>query len=109
MKLTASMFQELNAIRVRYQVLLLEAYSNVPDSFNRVEALHHEELNAYKVKLENFVIETDVKEQLNSYSTKSLNCLFSPLSRPNKVVFCSTCFISKNYYHIANQLIGTDM
>ena len=77
MKLTATMFQELNVIRVRYQVLLLEAYSNFPDSFNHVEALHHEELNAYKVKLENFVSETDVKEQLNSYSTQSLKLRLS--------------------------------
>ena len=66
MRHTAQMRDEVNFMNARVDALHIEALSNYhlfPDSFTRVKNQHHKELTKYKVRLEQLVCETDIKEQ----------------------------------------------
>ena len=65
MRLTPEMWNEFHWINARAINLHGEAFSNDPASFDRVRACNFEEINAYKIKLEIFFSETDIKEQSN--------------------------------------------
>ena len=67
-KLTDEMQNEFNAIAKRVDALCVQYLGNVStDQFfymlSRLNSQHGYELETYKVKLENFYSETDVKEQ----------------------------------------------
>ena len=47
----------------RVNALHNQAWSNFPENYCRVRDVYHEELNTYKVKLEEVLEETDIKEQ----------------------------------------------
>ena len=64
MRLTAQMVLEFNGITHRLQNICLEKFSNLPRSFDVVQELYQEELNAHKVKLEGLLTDTDIKEML---------------------------------------------
>ena len=63
MRHSTQMREELNLIWERKEALWNEAFSNFPESHIQVKNVHHEELIAYKVKLEELFEETDIKEQ----------------------------------------------
>ena len=54
---------EVGSIQVRITFLLKQAFSNFPDSFNTTSSIHKDELNAFKITLENFLTKTDDKEE----------------------------------------------
>ena len=74
MKLTVQMRNEMTAINERIHELWLAAFTNFPrnDNYDRIKRVYHEEIIAHKVKLEIFFSETDIKEQVNSYSREFL-------------------------------------
>ena len=57
------MREELKFMTERVSALHNQAFSNFPESYVRVRDVYHEELNTYKVKLEELFEETDNKEQ----------------------------------------------
>ena len=63
MRYSTQMREQLNFMTERVSALYNQAYSNYPESFSRVRDVYHEEFNAYKVKLEELLEETDIKEQ----------------------------------------------
>ena len=63
MRHSTQMREELNFIIPRVKALRNQAFSNFPESYVRVRDFYNEELNAYKVKLEELLEETDIKEQ----------------------------------------------
>ena len=63
MKHSTQMRELLNFMKERVNALHNQAWSNYPESYFRVRDVYHEELNAYKVKLEQLFEETDIKEQ----------------------------------------------
>ena len=63
MRHSTQMRQELYFMAERAAALHNQAHSNLPESYFRVQDVYHEELNTYKVKLEELFEETDVKEQ----------------------------------------------
>ena len=63
MRHSTQMREELNFMTERAAALGNQAWSNFPESYVRIRDVYHEELNAYKVKLEQLFEETDVKEQ----------------------------------------------
>ena len=70
MRLTAGKLIEFYSIKARINPLYKEANSgsNIFDNIERVRRIHHEELNAYKIRMEILFSETDAKEQLNIFS-----------------------------------------
>ena len=65
------MREELNFMTERAAALHNQAVSNFPESYFLVRDVYHEELKAYKVKLEQLFEETDIKEQ-----SKMISCCF---------------------------------
>ena len=68
MRLTDEMKNELLSIALRVHTLYVEFQESVPmDEYPRqairLKNQHGDELESYKVKLENFYSDTDVKEQ----------------------------------------------
>ena len=57
------MCEELNCMSELVKALHDEAFSNFPNSYNRVKVLYNDELKVIKVKLEELFSETDIKEQ----------------------------------------------
>ena len=63
MRNSAQMREEMNFIKAQVNAFYTEAFSNYPYSFDRVNNLHHEDLTTYKVRIEELICETDIKEQ----------------------------------------------
>ena len=57
------MREQLIFMAERVNALRNQASSNFPDSLFRVQDVYHEELITYKIKLEELLEETDIKEQ----------------------------------------------
>ena len=62
MRLSFQDQQWLGSSCLRLDALTNEAFSNMPDSFHRVNTLNYDELTALKVKFEMLHSETDIKE-----------------------------------------------
>ena len=60
---SAQMWKEVHFIQAQVNAVYAEAYSNFPHSFARAKNQHLEELAEYKVRLEELVCKTDIKEQ----------------------------------------------
>ena len=60
--LTAQMVRELYFMDGRITDICNEAYSDYPINYQRILEVYREEVNAYKVKLEIFFSDTDIKE-----------------------------------------------
>ena len=76
MKLTAQIWDEMEAINVRVEALHTQAYTNYPDCFEQVRGVHSQELTSYKVRVEIFFSSTDVKEQSDTRLRKKIFKLF---------------------------------
>ena len=63
MRHSTQMREEVKFMKERLNALLNQALSNYPESQIQVKNIYHEELNAYKVKLEQLFEGTDIKEQ----------------------------------------------
>ena len=63
MRLTVQMQKELVFMDARITAIISEAFSNFPVNFPRALELYREEAKAYKVKLEIFFSDTDIKEK----------------------------------------------
>ena len=100
MRLTHEMHREIFLIDQRTRNLMAEFHNMSEDSVTmyneylgqatRLKHHHGEELEPYKVKLENFYSDTDVKEQTfhDCMELTSCHCARHPFSRSRKHLKC---------------------
>lgn len=69
------MQEELDFMNARIGDIFNDAFFKYPMNFCRVQTLNREEVNAYKVKLEIFFSETDIKEQTNITIGEKSHCI----------------------------------
>ena len=70
MKHSAQMREELNFVVPRVKAHHYQAFTNFPENYHQVLILHRQELMEYKVKLEELLEKTDIKEQ-----SIKMNCM----------------------------------